>query len=365
MKATQLLLVLTLVTLAGCRHMGPNTIVQDRISYNDAIATSWKTQTLLNIVRIRYGDMAEFVDVSSIVNGYELNRTTSGNFGATNFPHAFIANLLTFGLSGSRSLTDRPTITYTPQTGSEFTKNLISPIPPSSILSLIEGGTSADAVMDLAVDSINGIRNSSVSSGKVVKEDPNFDLVLRTIRKAHGTGDVSFRVRPGAGKKSPPEVVMIFQDKASPAVASEVAEMRKVLKLDPDQHEFKVVFGMTPERNKMFPDKNKEIALRTRSVLRVMTSLSMNVQVPISHLADGRAVTLADAGADPNPQLTVYSSCKKPCDAFAAVHYQGYWFWVEQSDRQSKRSLSYLRTFLALADTGKKDSTPLVTIRGN
>jgi len=58
-----------MVGLAGCQHIGPRTIMDDRISYNDAISTSWKQQTVLNIVRIRYMDVPEFVDVPSIVNG--------------------------------------------------------------------------------------------------------------------------------------------------------------------------------------------------------------------------------------------------------------------------------------------------------
>jgi hypothetical protein len=47
---------------AGCQHYGPHAIVTDRIPYNEAIALSWKEQTLLDIVKLRYMDTPFFLD---------------------------------------------------------------------------------------------------------------------------------------------------------------------------------------------------------------------------------------------------------------------------------------------------------------
>ena len=88
--------------------MGPRTVAVDRFDYSSAIADSWKEQTLLNIVKIRYVDLPVFVDVSSIVAGYSLQtgvtvggvvsseRAVQGNYGS---------------ISGQAIYTDRPTIT--------------------------------------------------------------------------------------------------------------------------------------------------------------------------------------------------------------------------------------------------------------
>src|SRR3954452_2110143 len=71
--AAKLGLILTAaVMLAGCTHLGPETIAVDRFDYSASIAQSWKQQTLLNIVKLRYMDLPVFVDVASIVAGYSM-----------------------------------------------------------------------------------------------------------------------------------------------------------------------------------------------------------------------------------------------------------------------------------------------------
>src|SRR5262249_10538308 len=115
----------------------------------------------------------------------------------------------------------------------------------------------------------------------------------------------------------------------------------------------------------MLPDGKDAIAFRTRSVIRIMSYLSLGVQVPESHLAEGRAPVLDDADTTTQLQLVVHSGCQRPCDYYAAVHYQGYWFWIDHRDMNSKRSMLYLKVLLALADTGSREASPSLTIRAN
>ena len=65
----------------GCTHLGPRTVAVDRFDYSTAIADSWKQQTLLNIVKLRYMDLPVFVDVASIVSGYSMQ--TGGSLNGT------------------------------------------------------------------------------------------------------------------------------------------------------------------------------------------------------------------------------------------------------------------------------------------
>ena len=63
---------LSFLLLLGCSHIGPQSVPRDRFDYNTAITDSWKDQTLLNIVKLRYADTQLFVEVASVVSGYTL-----------------------------------------------------------------------------------------------------------------------------------------------------------------------------------------------------------------------------------------------------------------------------------------------------
>lgn len=353
------LIAIALMGSSGCQHIGPRTIMDDRIPYNEAISTTWKQQTLLNLVRLRYMDLPEFVDVSSVVNGYEHGHTTSGSLGTQLYPRAAVSNFLNLGFGGSRTMVDRPTISYTPQGTSEFTRSLINPIPPISILNLIESGAPADVVLELAVESINGVRNRGFT-GELQMGDPEYQQAIEIMKKGQASGNVSLRVMSGEDKDGEEslQVLMGIRDTdISPELAAELDHMRNLLRLDPEIRQFRIVFGMLPE-------KNDEIAFRTRSLLRIMNYLSLYVQVPPEHLADGRASDWGDFGT-PAPPMVVYSGCEPPCDSYAAVQYQGYWFWIDQRDFNSKRSMGYLKVLLALVDTRQRDAAPALTIRAN
>jgi hypothetical protein len=343
----------------GCVHIGPRSIVTDRIPYNEAIARSWKEQTLLNIVKLRYMDTPFFVDIPQITSGYTLQGIATANGGifppATNLA-SFAQELgVTLNLQGAYQ--DRPTISYAPQTGSQFIRNLTTPINPGSVLSLLQAGYPADLVFDLTVDSINGVKNRSVTGGQLRPADPEFIQVVRVLRKAQISGHVGIRVEQEKDKKD--AVTFLFQDKnIDPELAKELAWVRKTLRLSPDRGEFRVAFGATSANP-------NEIAILSRSIIRILSELSTYVEVPVEHQVSGTAPPIGEQEHDGQPSFRVLSCPKKPQDPFAAVCYEGQWFWIEKSDFRSKRTFAYLLVLLALADTGAKENLPVVTIQAN
>jgi hypothetical protein len=104
---------ISLALLSGCTQLGPASINRDRFDYGSAIGESWKPQALLNIVKMRYADSPVFVDVAQIVGGYALQSTVSAGWGHNLGIHG--PDSANIGSQGQ--FTDRPTITYVPQTG--------------------------------------------------------------------------------------------------------------------------------------------------------------------------------------------------------------------------------------------------------
>jgi hypothetical protein len=81
----------TLVLLSACATIGAGSVNRDRLDYAEALTTSWKEQTLLNIVKLRYADTPVFLEVSSVISSYQLQSQLSllgilsSNFSSSKF----------------------------------------------------------------------------------------------------------------------------------------------------------------------------------------------------------------------------------------------------------------------------------------
>ena len=147
---------------AACTSIGPGTVPHDRIDYASAIGNSWKEQTLLNIVKLRYADMPIFLEVAQVIAGYQLQSTIGGSFTAGNFNAAVVGPFTASGnATAAGTYTDRPTVVYQPLTGVDFLRRLMTPIPPSSVLFVLQAGYSAERAMPIMLDSVNGLVNGS------------------------------------------------------------------------------------------------------------------------------------------------------------------------------------------------------------
>src|SRR5512146_1980694 len=201
-----------LVAGAGCAHLGPQSVAVDRFDYSTAIADSWKQQTLLNIVKLRYMDLPVFVDVSSIVAGYSMQTGVSIN-GVVSSDKVVQGNYAALG--GQAIYTDRPTITYVPLMGEKFLRGMMTPIDPKNIFSMLQSGYAADFVLGLTVESLNGVRNRSLAAGVPREADPEFIRALQLLREVQIAGVVGLRVEDDKARNSP--AVLFFRRDDVPA----------------------------------------------------------------------------------------------------------------------------------------------------
>jgi hypothetical protein len=338
---------------AGCAHLGPKTVAVDRYDYSEAIADSWKRQTLLNIVKLRYLDLPVFVDVASIVSGYSLQ--TGVNVGGTLSSEKAVQG--DFAAVGGQAIyTDRPTTTYVPLTGEKFLRGLITPIEPKNIFFMLQTGYAADFILALTVESLNGVRNRSITAGAVREADPEFKRALQLLREVQTSGAFGMRVQEAGGKGS--AAVLFFRHEDAPAdVLEKLSEIKRVLKLPADQHKY--VLTYSPVRG-----AENELAVNSRSMLQILSAFASYVDVPKAHLDEHRAVAVSDSTPSESRQdvVRIHSGRERPADAFAAVFYRGHWFWIDDGDWQTKRALTAVMFFFTLEGSGGTDNLPLVTI---
>ncbi len=339
--------------IAGCAHLGPKTITVDRFDYSTAIADSWKQQTLLNIVKLRYMDLPVFVDVASIVSGYSLQ--TGVSVGGTNSTKGAIqGNFASIG--GQAIYTDRPTITYVPLTGEKFLSGLLTPIDPKKIFFMLQSGYAADFILGLTVESLNGVRNRSAAAGVMREADPDFLRALQLMREVQAAGAVGMRVEEDKTKGS--TAVMFFRRDDVPAgIVEKQAELRRLLKMPAEPQKFTLIYS--PVRG-----AENELAVNSRSMLQIMGAFASYLDVPEEHLMDHSALPAFEnsVSAEGQSSVRIHSGKDKPASAFAAVQYRNHWFWIEDGDFQTKRALTAVMFFFTLAETGGNEKLPLITI---
>jgi hypothetical protein len=338
--------VVVALTLSSCVSVSPQRITTDRMDYGQVVADSWKRQTLLNVVRLRYSDAPVFLDVSSIINSYSVGGKASAK---ATLPERTDPNVFELGAEGAWSNT--PTVTYQPLLGDRFTKSLLQPISPTSVFQLMQSGWPADLVLQTVVGSINGLRNSALGLGA----DPRFYELVEALSRIQRNAGLGIRVEPR--KDSNSVLVVMRHDDTNDALMKDSLVIQDLLNLKNGISEFEIAYGLVPKTK-------HEVAMLSRSMLEIMLQLGLGIDIPSEHLKDGRV--LMGAWKSDNivvkPLVHILSAVQRPEDAYAAVPYKGYWYWIDDKDVASKRTFTFLMILFSLAETGQATAGPVVTV---
>jgi hypothetical protein len=342
-------IAVALLALGSCASMGPKTIPRDRFDYGTAISNSWKEQLLGNLVRMRYIEAPVFVDVSSVINQYILEGTV--NLGAgwnTAFTGDHTANV---GAAGRFS--DRPTITYTPISGKEFSISLLTPVSPEAIFALVQSGWPAELILRLTVRTMNGVENEVASPASRRPADPRFVELLNVwarLREARALGLRKQTTEHGAK-------IVVYQADAQldAAVHRDLEFLRETLGLDPDASAYTLTYGLVP-------NDSAEIAVLTTSMLELINEMAWRADVPPEHVEEGRTGPTFFTGEGLEPLIQVHYAKELPADSYAAVRNRDYWFYIDDRDVRSKRTFALMQILLSFTESGDAARGPVVTI---
>ena len=336
--------------LAGCTGFGPYTMRYQQADYAAALADAGKRQTLLNIVKLRYGDVPAFVSVNQILAGYSLQGTFSAGTELLTGGSLRLSDDANIGVGGT--FTNSPTITYAPVTGADFARTFLAPMQPADLFGLMLAGTSPDLVLGLGLHSIGGYNNERSSPGAQVAADPGFTAVLALLLELQRTGRLPVQLAVQDQER-------IATLKFGPGENEDAPErrLRQLLKLPADRTTFEVVYTLAEP-------KEGQIAIRTRSLIEVLGQLAADIDVPDGDVAGGRTYpSLPHAGdAASIRRVEVRHGLFEPRDPFVAAAYDGDWFWIDNGDLATKRVFSFVMLLLSLSESSRPGQPPVISI---
>ena len=401
-------LVSLLVT--ACSTFGPNALQDTRLRYNEVVKTTTEEQLLLNIVRLRYTDTPSSLAVSAIAAQFEVNR----NFQIMPFfvasgaevARAYTAVLPQIGLAGA----DRPTFSLTPLDDQEFTRKLFTPLPLDGIIYLAKTTWPIATVFRLYLENLNWVSNAQTASGPTPKEPPVFEEFLRGVRALQtlqDRGQLVFSVEERSDAQGSPLPVAsvtgrdvveaaksgyeyrlddggatwtLFRKTSQPmlrvdpraAASPEMREVVRAFKLKPGLTKFPI----TQEAQSPFPEDGSDqdvtgVDLETRSLLQALYYVSHGIEIPGEHLAAGLVTVTRDPSGQPFDWSRVTDglfrvrsarSDGRPPGAHVAVLYKGYWFYIDETDQDTKATFSLLVELSRLEVLGKSGGGPVLTL---
>jgi len=332
--------------LTGCKSIGPASIDYSRTGFNEAIQRTDAQQLLLNIVRQRYNDPVMFLEVTAVSS----SMSRSGNLNLSGFfPTGFGAKeSYNGGLGGS--LTESPLIFYAPNTGEKFVRQILTPIDLKTISLLLQSGWSIERVLLIAADSINGLRNN-------VAGDNEYPVLAKQLRNLQRSNRLAFAIERDANGL---DVLAMIP---TPGTVNEkpYQEACRILNLRADGRPIKVQLGLGDPSV-----QSATVLLATRSLYSSFYFLGNGVIASSRDLEEGIAQNRSIAGSifdpDKGDLFRVKSSKGEPERAAVKVRYRDEWFYVGESDQDSRTTFALMSMLLMLQGGDVNRMSPLVSL---
>ncbi len=415
--AGRLVIVVTCCFCSGCM-LGPRRLNTGHSGYNEAIQRTHKEEMLLNLVRLKYLELPEFVAVGSVAAQY------SWDGGAGVNGNLLEAGPNVLGLNGAVGREERPTISYIPQAGAEFNRALLAPLSIETLTLLSRTGWAWDRVLRCTVQNMNGIDNATNAGGPTPKRRPEFEsfrYLVQMLRVLQSQRAVELAQSERLAEREAPIQIENVDERAaldliergyrfkqaadgrwkvykneqyaalifSPAAhaSGEFQEIVRMLQLNPGRTTYEVELSKLGQIQaategttlmcgpELLPPPiawsgRGKVTLSTRSLLEIMFYLSQGIEVPLEHLQQGMVtITLDDRGQPfdwtemTGDLLQVHASRHRPECAAVAVPYRGYWYYIDQSDVNSRSTFLFLLQLFSIeTKAGGGAGLPVLTL---
>jgi len=357
--ARSLALASMALCLVGCAQLGPGLVKAGRNDYNIVLQQTEDEELILNLVRVRYGDRPLFLNVNSVSTSFNWTQGTSAQ--AELFENGGKdLEVNNVGIGGNLQYTERPTITYTPLGGKDFVKSVLTPADLDTLVMLSNAGWSIDRLLRIMANRLNGLPNAPRASGPTPSDVPTYQEFQRATKLMRGLqikGVLRLGYQQIKGVKTP-----VFNIAPAAVDWEDTRTLKKLLGLATEKNTFLIdTRGNVPRAD--------SIGIELRSLLSTFFFVSHGVNIPTRDAQLGRAMITRDKDGQPfdwslvvGDLVTVRSESEEPDNARMAVKYRGSWFYVDDSDLNTKYTLLLVEQLAALLGGKVEKAGPVLTL---
>jgi hypothetical protein len=347
---TLMIAVTVAIFLGGCAQLGPRVLTSGRPLYNIAVQETESQQLLLNIVRQRYRDPVLFLDVTSISSGFN-RQASAGILGSTS------NNSLGGTLGGS--ISESPFITYAPNMGEAFVRQMMTPLDINTLALIVQAGWSIERTLLIVGESVNQLRNTpsdtNPQTGYLM-----FHQAVSSLRDLQRAGKLSLGAESVEDDAEPRLSLLVAADAVNSEPYRKVCESLRVA-CDGRPLKLRQAIGASTD--------DETMVLATRSLFSAMYFLSQGVEVPAADAAARLASNSSVVAGGPFDKegtgetlFRVHSSAEEPELAAVKVFYRGSWFYIADNDSDSKVTFALVSMMVMLQSGNTAKITPLITI---
>ena len=356
---------LFLLATYGC-HVSSKVALEGqggRTAYNISIQNTNAEEMLLNLVRLRYYDCPFFMEVGNVTTQF-----TYKSLAAPKVPIPGFNKDNPFILGGEFSWQNQPTIQYSPLEGHSFATQLMQPIDLSTIQQIIYSGWDIDRVFRLVVQSFDELFNTPIGSGPAPVYEAKYKSFFEATHlmryfQLKGVLQVGIKVVKKEDDKQNNENGEEILQIAFPKEGEEAERLADLLG-GIETRNGKYILNMLQG----FNDRG-QIGVMPRSLLSCIYYLGQGVDVPDNDIRAGRvSIPVISEGEYRDWQeiihklITIKSSNSRPNNSYISIKYRGHWFYIDDSDLESKRTFLLLLQLYTLQSIQEKIKPPLLTL---
>lgn len=364
MKKVTFTLIVFLLGLTSCHIPSKVTLggTGGRTAYNTALQMTNNEQMLLNLVRLRYLDIPFFLDVANITTQFTYRSSASPTFPIPGFNSDN-----PFTLGGELFWQNQPTLQFVPLEGKAFAQQILNPIDLHTIQQLIYSGWDVDRVFRVVIQNFDDLPNAPEASGPLPELIPRHRQFLEAsqlLRYFQMRGALQVGVRIDRRKSKNAEDKVYTMQIAFPDEGEEAEKLAKLLS------GARTINGNFVLNMELGFNLRGRIGVMPRSILSCMYYLSESVDLPSEDVEKGVVAQMVGPSGELFDwkqvlgELMHISSCSvEPKDAYVKVKYRNHWFYINNTDLESKKTFVLLLQLYNLqAGQAAQSPPPILTL---